>query len=315
MTFDDDSNVEISKNFANRVLFPGAVVAGDEKLFRFTGNSPNIVLVPAKPGRVGFWFYELCAKLSTGLSYMLKFSMKKSNAQSTTVASVVAGWVRVIQGFDSGATHMAGATKTEKDKVVLAFDSYYLSMASKTLLVGNNQPYSASMAVSRFGPEVELLHRLSQPPEERSRKRKIGDTAAMRNRETGELLVYHYDVHKNVGEKYNMSFGFVEEDSKQYMKKHRAEIPVYTMHKNSFGLCDFFNRKLHDKTFPHKRGGKGVKGEAGKCHDCSMAVILENVFNAYRDMNRDRIHVPTFKQLCDELSDALYFYALKLRSQ
>ena len=53
---------EISKGFRSAISKIGRNVAGDEKLFHFTGDSAFVRLVLSKPDKVGFWFYELTTK-------------------------------------------------------------------------------------------------------------------------------------------------------------------------------------------------------------------------------------------------------------
>ena len=50
----------LSLNFQSIVSVLGQCVAGDEKLFHFTGNSSDIRMCISKPDRVGIWFYEIC---------------------------------------------------------------------------------------------------------------------------------------------------------------------------------------------------------------------------------------------------------------
>jgi hypothetical protein len=52
---------DLSKKFQEFVLELGNSCVGDEKLFHYTGLTKDIRLVVSKPGRVGLWFYELCA--------------------------------------------------------------------------------------------------------------------------------------------------------------------------------------------------------------------------------------------------------------
>jgi len=66
------------------------IVAGDEKLWRFTGNN-YIRLCISKPDKVGFWFYELCARLSNGLPYMLSLLMHNSTEENVKVVDIVKG--------------------------------------------------------------------------------------------------------------------------------------------------------------------------------------------------------------------------------
>jgi hypothetical protein len=70
LTFDGFEDM-ISKSFQDIVLRLGQSIAGDEKLFHFTGNSGDIRLVVSKPDRIGLWFYEVVAQLANGCYYML----------------------------------------------------------------------------------------------------------------------------------------------------------------------------------------------------------------------------------------------------
>lgn len=53
----------LSDNFQSIVQHVGEYVCGDEKLFRFTGNSGYIRMCPNKPDRIGLWTYELTAQV------------------------------------------------------------------------------------------------------------------------------------------------------------------------------------------------------------------------------------------------------------
>ncbi len=69
----------ISGKFQDLVFQVGESCAGDEKLFHFTGNSQDIRMILTKPDRVGLWFYELCAPLTYGGSYLLHTKLHHSN--------------------------------------------------------------------------------------------------------------------------------------------------------------------------------------------------------------------------------------------
>ena len=53
----------ISKNFTAILEKLGQYVAGDKKLYHFTGVSGNVRLVMSKPGRMGTWMYEPRARV------------------------------------------------------------------------------------------------------------------------------------------------------------------------------------------------------------------------------------------------------------
>lgn len=65
--FSQEIYTEIFRNAQSMFVHVGEKAAGDEKLAKFTGNSRDIMAVPSKPDKVGFWNYELCIPLSCGL--------------------------------------------------------------------------------------------------------------------------------------------------------------------------------------------------------------------------------------------------------
>jgi hypothetical protein len=65
----------INENFQKLLIKPGRSIAGDEKLLHFTGDSSMIRLVPSKPDKVGFWFFELVATLKSGAPYILHLQL------------------------------------------------------------------------------------------------------------------------------------------------------------------------------------------------------------------------------------------------
>lgn len=73
----DEYFEDISRNFQALVDHPGQFIAGDEKLFHFTGNTTYIRTVPSKPSHVGLWFFECCCLLHDNLIYLLDFQLSK----------------------------------------------------------------------------------------------------------------------------------------------------------------------------------------------------------------------------------------------
>lgn len=63
LCLDAEDEKQLSANFQSVVLSLGQWVAGDEKLFHYTGNSAFIRSVPSKPDRIGLWNYELTCKV------------------------------------------------------------------------------------------------------------------------------------------------------------------------------------------------------------------------------------------------------------
>ena len=80
-----------------------------------------------------------------------------------------------------------------------------------------------------------------------------------------------------------------------------------------YGICDKFNRALHDRKWPHKHGGNHKPGDSGTQHSFALAAILENTFNVYRSVNqKDLDERYDFRQYCYDLADELFDYANSL---
>jgi hypothetical protein len=138
---------EISLNCQSVVRHLGEYVAGDEKLFHFTGDSGDIRLVLTKPDRIGLWFYQLCAPLHNGASFLLWFKLHHSDAflgENIPVASVVQSWSEVVR-------------KHGDPETLLTFDSYYLDNAGRQYLRQGNVKYIGSITKERFSQLHDLL--------------------------------------------------------------------------------------------------------------------------------------------------------------
>ena len=290
----------ISKKFVELVLSLGQSVAGDEKLWRFTGNSGNIRLCISKPDKVGFWFYELCAMFSNGLPYMLQLLMHNSTKESVKVVDIVKGWIAIVKEVGSD---FVPEGELPNPKTYLACDSYYVATESRSALVESGINFCASVQKDRFANEVKMIHPPGHVP-------KTGEWRGMYNPRTDERFVYHYDTQKGVGIKYNLSKGFERCLVLNTIKQHSNRIPCYDNYKTFFEACDHFNRNLHDRYFPHKRGGFGRSGEDGEHNDFIMACVLQNTFNAYHHINNANVGSITFKQMCDNLSDDIFIHSM-----
>lgn len=117
--------------------------------------------------------------------------------------------------------------------------------------------------------------------------------AAMYNPNSGDGFVVHHDRQKGVGVKINYSHGMIRSDRKADIDRMKNHIPCYYFYKFSFDACDRFNRNLHDKSWPHARGGSGTRGDFLNQHDFAMAVLLQNIFSLFDELNEtyDRTEV------------------------
>jgi len=86
-------------------------------------------------------------------------------------------------------------------------------------------------------------------------------------------------------------------------------IPGYDMYKLAFNACDKFNRKLHDKKWPHRYGGNTRVGDEGHHQKMALACILQNCFNAYAACGPIDKQYQDFKSSCIALSEELYALA------
>jgi len=100
-------------------------------------------------------------------------------------------------------------------------------------------------------------------------------------------------------------------------------------YKFAFDACDRFNRNLHDRSWPHARSGRGTRGDFLNQHDFAMAVLLQNVFALFDELNEsydnsvvswkfdgtdtvDPERVGSFCNKCLRLADELFIDSLNL---
>lgn len=128
----------------------------------------------------------------------------------------------------------------------------------------------------------------------------------MFNETENQLFVFHYDTQKGVGKKFNFSQGFKRVTSKTEVERRKHEIPGYDYYKQMFESCDNFNKGLHDKSWPFKAGGKGVKGASGTENAFSMACILQNTFNAFHQITGRDSKDDNFQNFMCILADQIF---------
>ena len=218
---------ELCNNFQCFLCKLGDSVAGDEKLFHFTGESGNIRLVLSKPDRVGLWFYQLCCKLSCGKPYLLYARLQQvERLESITCKEIVGEWCDVIASIGNPTNNIIDSPNKH---TFLAFDSYYMSNDVRQMLSEKNINYTASCCKTRFGPEVNALHNdTADSP---------GETKTMYNETTNEIFTYHYDTQKGVGKKYNLTRGLIRKTDKRIVRSNYDLIPGYDLYKVIFECC------------------------------------------------------------------------------
>ena len=211
---------------------------------------------------------------------------------SAPVQSVVKRWAEAIEQIESQST----LSEDNDDRLTwLMFDSYYTTSEVRTWLIEKGQRLIGSVKPERFNPEYHMIHRDGAAD-------KFGEWKSLYNPNTEEVFTYHYDTAKGVGKKYCVSWGLKRMLSEPCVRLHEGRIPAYSYYKNMFEACDQFNRALHDRQWPHKRGGRGIKGDQGCHHDYVMAVIMQNVRNAWCSLNQKQSSELSFEDLTVELA-------------
>ena len=117
---------------------------------------------------------------------------------------------------------------------------------------------------------------------------KFGEWKSLYNLNTEEVFAYHYDTAKGVGKKRCISWGLKRLLSKPCIRLHEGRITAYGYYKNMFEVCDQLNRALHDRQWSHERGSRGIKGDHGCHQDFVMAVIMQNVRNAWCSLSQKK---------------------------
>lgn len=282
----------ISQKFRSILSSFGECVAGDEKLFHFTGDTPYLRYVPTKPDRVGLWMYELCVKLPNLKPYLIHCRMESASARlgtHSTVTDIVEEWIDIIAELDDPYT-------------ILFIDSYYHSRGVRNLMVERGVSYCAASTENSFNDLCTVLTR---------KVTKRGKYAMAWKASTNELFVHFYSEEERIGRKFVCSTAYLRQVGRLPQGPAR-HIPGFDLFRLGFNFCDSFNRNLPKTTFPHKSGGYQHHGERGHQHKYMMAVILQNIFAMYDHMHPQQPLPDNNTTRCEQLAKALYTRALHL---
>jgi hypothetical protein len=267
------------------VLYLGESVAGDEKLLYFTGNSIDIRLVPAKPSRIGLWFYELCSTLRNGGQYLL-YSRVHHGGEYLPVANVVNDWAEIVK-------------RCGHPQTLLTMDSYYLDNISKQVLQDSGVKFVASFSANKFQTITKEMKPKVKVP---------GDWYGIYHPRTSLSIVYHWCNDDRVGQKWVMSNACTKSTSRYI----GTNIPLFDLYKITFNVCDKFNRSLHDTVWPHRKGGNKRYGSKGMEHNFMLTCILHNTINCFLDTRGIPSQNMDFESFCLELADLLFEHASQL---
>lgn len=253
----------ISKRFQSIILDYGQCVCCDEKLFKFTGASKYIRMVPRKPSRVGLWIYEAVGQLSNSSTFIIYLRLHDSQSaisHSVPVSSIVQDWIDILRN----------SSIRFNDKTLLVMDSYYMDNTSRAILQSLRPKIKAISALS--------LHKFQDLKKLTDRnKPSIGSYYAYENTTTGEILGHYNDIDTSLGERIVLTTSHkIKKIGTKSMK-----IPVYDDYGSMFNFCDIFNRSLHGCTWPYRNGSGKRCGELGAIHDFALSCILKNTFAVY----------------------------------
>ena len=83
-------------------------------------------------------------------------------------------------------------------------------------------------------------------------------------------------------------------------------VPVCSDYGEMFDPCDKFNKQVHGRVWPHRHGGKGRLGERGKFSSFAFGTVLQNTFNAFRDITG--VGSDKYEYYCEELARQVHEY-------
>jgi hypothetical protein len=272
----------LNEQYVSIVRHLGQWVAGDEKLFHWTGESSWLRLCPNKDDYIGFWFYMLCGRLASGKSVLLH---TKSHTCDTVFgggincSTVMAEWAEVID------------TKTTDGKTLLVADSYYLDHAGWEILTEASVPFICGVQPCRFPVLSEKVMRKSKHE---------GKTALMYNEKTQDMFVTHWYSDSKIGRKFVLSNAY----SKCKGNTRKAFVPGCDDFSLMFNTCDHFNRSMNDKTWPHRCGSTQAQ-----LHNYYLTCMLINTMNIFCDFYGLSENDVTFQDFGVQLADELYEYS------
>ena len=132
-----------------------------------------------------------------------------------------------------------------------------------------------------------------------------GDWCCYFNPETCHSVVLHHSGQPQIGKKYVMS------NAAQLIKVPKSDmsVPLSDLYRGTFNTCDIFNKQIHGRSWPHKKGGYNRFGSRGVEYNFILTCILINCFNLYGELMGEGFVERDFKTNCLELADELFRYA------
>ncbi len=185
----------------------------------------------------------------------MHFAKLHTNPECVTVASTVQNWINIMLELSYPET-------------LLTMDSYYIDNTSKKLLHDHDIKYIAGFAAGRF----VSIESFCVPKVE-----KEGDHYSIIHETTGYSVTYYCCPNKKLGKRWEMSNAC----ELQVSSSVTENVPLFDLYRATFSVCDYFNRSLHDCTWPHKTSGKNSSGSKRKQNDFILSCILHNTSSVF----------------------------------
>lgn len=263
----------------------GKAVAGDEKLFRYTGKHSWVRQVITKPAKVGIWHYQSVCLLPPNLPFLFysrAHTTIKKDGEQTTTASVIKDWMNATKNAPLPAT----------DKPIIVMDSYYLSADGRKLALERSHPIIAAVKSDRFPNIVKYASK---------RVTQAGERMFFHNKTTNESIAYVWSLDSAVGRKIVYSNCFNLKTS----PTAKNTIPIYDTYKTLFGWCDYFNKALCGRSWPFRSGGHGRSGADGNSFDYLFTCVMVNSYHTYLSINGKQPSSESYKAFCNALVTSL----------
>ena len=283
------SSVEttLAENFRSVILAYGEVVACDEKVFEFnSAHSGMLRVIPAKHQK-GLWNYTMCVTLSPDLPYLI-------DTRCATEISALDEHIKMTELMEY-QTKIARLRPVGRNVFpCMVYDSYYGTVEGLQLMRKYQQPFIWCCNPQRFGDLVSLLDGSVRESGQSAFAVRKKDNA--RDRE--ELLTCFWSRDGRKGKQYTITNYLKQVDH----KRRPGHIPGAFEYQYNFASCDKYNRRLHDKSWPHRYAGGTISVEYRAGHDFLFTCALVNLHQLWKSLDFAERKTESFKQFTEALA-------------